>query len=155
MKWLLIITQSLSTVVSCYFFYKNHLALKENNILLENMTNKMSILIEEKKILENLKPEALIEIVNPSSSEEILIYRICSLALVIVVGIIIYSYSKGTTPPPGGGGGGDDGFKSLVVQKLVAISEDNQIISEKIDDLIEASEPVEVVKNVLLEWKFQ
>jgi hypothetical protein len=131
------------------------LALKENNILLENMTNKMSILIEEKKILENIKPEALTEIVNSSSSEEILIYRICSLALVIVVGVLIYSYSKGTTPPPGGGGGGDDGFKSLVVQKLVAISEDNQIISEKIDDLIEASEPVETVKNVLLEWKFQ
>ena len=84
------------------FFYKNHLALKENNILLENMTNKMSILIEEKKFLENVKPEALIEIVNSSSTEEILIYRICSVALVIVVGVLIYSYSKGTTPPPGG-----------------------------------------------------
>jgi hypothetical protein len=120
------------------------------------MTNKMSLLIDEKKLLETIKPEVLIEKVNSSSNEETLIYTICSISLVFLIGVIIYSFSKGNTPPPpGGGGSGEDSFKSLVVQNLVKLSEDNQIISEKIDDLIEITQPVEVVKNVLLEWKFQ
>jgi len=56
--------------------------------------------------------------------------------------------------PPPFGSVSDDSFKSLVVQNLVNLSEDSKIISDKIDELIEITEPVEVVKNVLLEWKF-
>jgi len=153
MKIFILIIQSLTTTISLYFFYTSQIILKENNILLEKMTNDMSLLINEKKKLEDIKPEALVELVNSSSTNENLIYTVCSIALVIVIGVIIYSYSKGN--PPSGGGGSDDGFKSLVVQKLVDLSEDNKIISEKIDDLIEVAEPVEIVKNVLLEWKFQ
>ena len=156
MKLFLILIQILTTIISFFFLYQNQLTLKQNNILIQEMTNKMSLLIDEKKLLETIKPEVLIEKVNSSSNEETLIYTICSISLVFLIGVIIYSFSKGNTPPPpGGGGSGEDSFKSLVVQNLVKLSEDNQIISEKIDDLIEITQPVEVVKNVLLEWKFQ
>jgi len=155
MRLILILIQILTTIISFFFFYQNQLTLKQNNILIQEMTNKMSLLIDEKKLLETIEPEVLIEKVNSSSSEETLIYTICSISLVFLIGVIIYSFSKGNTPPPGGGGSGEDSFKSLVVQNLVKLSEDNQIISEKIDDLIEITQPVEVVKNVLMEWKFQ
>jgi hypothetical protein len=50
--------------------------------------------------------------------------------------------------------GADDAFKSLVIENFVSLSKENKLISDKIDDLIDVAKPVEIVKNVLLEWKF-
>jgi hypothetical protein len=84
---------------------------------------------------------------------ENIVYGVCSCVLIFVVSIILYSYF-GNPPPPPLGSVSDDSFKSLVVQNLANLSEDTKTISDKIDELIEITEPVEVVKNVLLEWKF-
>ena len=135
--------QAFLSIFWVYISYETHLTLKRNTILLEELLEKNSLILNEKNVLKD------VETVKVNSSNENFVYGISAFIVLSIIGFIIYSYSGSPPPPPGS----DDVFQSLVIENLVSLSQENKLISDKIDDLIDVAEPVDIVKNVLLEWK--